>query len=136
MNRKILPQPNDNMPVFLKYKDYYGSIQHNLKTNLFHGKLEFLSDLFVYEGATFDELQQNFVSAVESYINFCTEVTKSKQEFPSIPGDYIFGILSVKKKEEKKRHVPHKKPTQKKPLVAPLTIVDKQASKARIKKTA
>ncbi|SFS92225.1 Predicted nuclease of the RNAse H fold, HicB family [Succinivibrio dextrinosolvens] len=65
---------------FLKYKNYLGSIEYNLKDKVLFGKLLFIDDLISYEGETINELENNFKDAVEDYLQTCAELGKKPQK--------------------------------------------------------
>ena len=58
----------------LKYKGYVGSIKRS--DGVFHGKILDINDLVTYEAITTDILKQNFISAVNDYIETCKQLKK------------------------------------------------------------
>lgn len=57
----------------LKYKGFIGSIEAELDDNTLYGKVLGLNKgtLITYEGNTLAELKEDFISAVEDYIEHC-----------------------------------------------------------------
>ena len=64
----------------LKYKNYLGSIEYNLKDKVLFGKILFIDDLISYEGETLNELENNFKEAVDDYLQTCAELGKKPQK--------------------------------------------------------
>ena len=59
----------------LKYKGFIGSIEAELDDNTLYGKILGLDKgtLITYEGSTLAELKEDFINAVEDYIEHCKE---------------------------------------------------------------
>jgi predicted HicB family RNase H-like nuclease len=72
----------------MQYNGYYGSADASLKDGTLYGKLEFISALVSYEGATVQELKQAFEDAVDDYLTTC----KAKGYEPEIPCKGSFNI--------------------------------------------
>jgi predicted HicB family RNase H-like nuclease len=59
----------------LEYKGYYGSIEYNKEDKLLYGKvLGMTKDLISYEGKTIEELENDFIAGIDSYIEGCKEL--------------------------------------------------------------
>ncbi|GHV32648.1 antitoxin HicB [Bacteroidia bacterium] len=59
----------------LEYKGYYGSIEYSKDDKLLYGKvLGMTKDLITYEGKTIEELENDFVEGIDSYIEGCKEL--------------------------------------------------------------
>ena len=59
----------------LEYKGYYGSIEYNKENKCLYGKvLGMTKDLILYEGHTIEELEKDFMAAIDSYIEGCEEL--------------------------------------------------------------
>jgi len=59
----------------LEYKGYYGSIEYNKEDKWFYGSvLGMTKDSITYEGSTVEELEKDFVNAIESYFEGCKEL--------------------------------------------------------------
>ena len=81
------------MENILKYKDFTGSVSYNAVDRVFHGKIEFITDLVTFEGDRVDELEAAFAEAVEDYLTLCQEVGKEPEKpFP--------GTFNVRMKPE------------------------------------
>ena len=64
----------------LKYKDYSGSVDFDLESGILHGKILFINDTITYEASTLPELQAEFESAVEDYLETCATIGKEPQK--------------------------------------------------------
>lgn len=60
----------------LTYKDFIGSVHFSAPDEVFHGKIEGISDLVTFEGSTVTELKTAFTEAVEDYIFLCKSIDK------------------------------------------------------------
>jgi len=59
----------------LEYKGYYGSIEYNKEYKCLYGKvLGMTKDSITYEGNTVEELENDFINAIESYLDGCEEM--------------------------------------------------------------
>lgn len=54
-----------------RYKDILGSVETDLESKCLYGKLLYINDLVLYEGATLKELENSFQEAVDDYIETC-----------------------------------------------------------------
>jgi predicted HicB family RNase H-like nuclease len=61
------------MKNVMKYEGYFGSVNFNETTRLYHGKLEFMKTQVLYEAESEEALLQAFHQAVEDYLNTCHE---------------------------------------------------------------
>jgi predicted HicB family RNase H-like nuclease len=57
----------------LIYKGYTGSIEYSKEDNLLYGKVLGIKSLISYEGKTGQELELDFVDAIEAYLSTCKE---------------------------------------------------------------
>ncbi len=57
----------------LKYKGYTGSIEYSKDDGLLFGKVVGLRSLLSYEGLTGQELETNFKSVIDAYLQDCEE---------------------------------------------------------------
>jgi predicted HicB family RNase H-like nuclease len=60
----------------MEYKGYLGSVHYSIEDEVFHGKIEFIRSLFIYEGKDKVELEKNFHETVEEYLKTCTKEDK------------------------------------------------------------
>ena len=67
------------MSDILAYKGYNGSVEYSSEDEIFHGKIEFITDTVLYEGRSVEELKKNFHEAVDDYIEACEEIGKEPQ---------------------------------------------------------
>lgn len=51
----------------LKYSGYVGSVEYDERDKIWHGRVLGVSDVISYEGATIDDLEEDFMDAVDSY---------------------------------------------------------------------
>ncbi len=77
----------------IEYKSFLGSVQYNSTDEVFHGKIEFITDLVTFEGTTVAELKAAFHEAVDDYLELCQEVGKP-------PEKSLKGVFSVRIKPE------------------------------------
>lgn len=68
------------MSDLLNYKNYTGSVEYSAEDEIFHGKIEFITDTVLYEGVSVEELKRNFHEAVDDYIEACEEIGKEPQK--------------------------------------------------------
>jgi predicted HicB family RNase H-like nuclease len=64
------------MENVLTYKEFVGSVKLNTADKVFHGKIEFITDLVTFEGSSVNELEAAFKEAVEDYLELCQMVGK------------------------------------------------------------
>jgi len=59
----------------LEYKGYYGSIEYSKEDKRLYGSvLGMTKDSITYEGNTVEELENDFINAIESYFEGCKEL--------------------------------------------------------------
>ena len=56
------------LEIIINMKGYKTIIFYNVRDHVFHGKIEGISDLILFEGKTLDEVCDAFVDAIEDYI--------------------------------------------------------------------
>ena len=64
----------------LKYKGYFGSVEFSDEDDIFHGKIIGISDHITYEGDSVQSLRQDFITAIDEYLNVCTELGKEPEK--------------------------------------------------------
>ena len=64
----------------IEYNGYIGSIEYSPDDKCFFGKLEMIDDLVTFEAISADELESNFHSAVDEYIQTCKELQREPQK--------------------------------------------------------
>lgn len=57
----------------LTHRGYWGSVRYSREDRLFHGKIEFIRALILYEGTSVDELEADFKDAVDDYLDLCAQ---------------------------------------------------------------
>jgi predicted HicB family RNase H-like nuclease len=60
----------------LDYKGYFGSVEFSDEDDIFHGRIIGINDHITYEGDSVQSLQLDFKSAVDEYLETCTELGK------------------------------------------------------------
>jgi len=78
---------SSNMEI-LKYKGYEGTAELDMTRNVCRGKVLFIKDLVTYESATPAELQEQFHSAVDDYLDTCQQLGRS----PAKPFKGLFNV--------------------------------------------
>lgn len=64
----------------MTYKGYIGSVHYSDEDEVFHGKIEAISDLIMYEGSSVKELKKAFHEAVDDYLETCKEMGREPQK--------------------------------------------------------
>lgn len=72
----------------LQHRGYLGSIETSVEDRCFYGRVLFINDLVSYEGASFDELEKDFVASVDRYIADCEASGKP----PNRPCSGVFQV--------------------------------------------
>ena len=57
----------------LEYKGYIGTVEFSVPDRCFHGRILGITDLFTYEGNTFDELENDFKNCIDDYLYDCKQ---------------------------------------------------------------
>ncbi|BCG46467.1 hypothetical protein GEOBRER4_n1263 [Citrifermentans bremense] len=81
------------MNDIFEYQGYSGSIQISVKDNCLFGKILFINDVITYEADNIKELKNEFISAVNDYIETCKEIGKE-------PDHPFKGSFNVRVKSE------------------------------------
>ncbi len=63
-------------PILIDQNGFTGSVLYNPEDRVFHGKIEFITDLVTFEGTSVDELETAFAEAVDDYLELCEAVGK------------------------------------------------------------
>jgi predicted HicB family RNase H-like nuclease len=64
----------------MTYKGYIGSVHYSEEDEVFHGKIEALNDLIMFEGKSVKELKKAFHEAVDDYLETCKEMGREPQK--------------------------------------------------------
>ena len=67
------------MKDVLTYKNFVGSVHFSAEDKVFHGKIEGISDLIMFEGQSVNELIKAFHEAVNDYLELCREAGKEPE---------------------------------------------------------
>ena len=64
----------------MTYKGYIGSVHFSAEDEVFHGKIEAISDLIMFEGKSVKELKKAFHEAVDDYLETCEQMGREPQK--------------------------------------------------------
>ena len=64
----------------MTYKGYIGTVHYSEEDEVFHGKLEAINDLIMFEGTSVKELKKAFHEAVDDYLETCKEMGREPQK--------------------------------------------------------
>jgi len=64
----------------LEYKSYIGSIEFSPEDKVFYGKLKMIDDLITFEADNASELENNFHSSVDDYLETCKKLGRNPQK--------------------------------------------------------
>lgn len=64
----------------MTYKGYTGTVRYSEEDEVFHGKIEAINDLIMFEGTSVRELKKAFHEAVDDYLETCREMGREPQK--------------------------------------------------------
>lgn len=64
----------------LTYKDYEGTAEYDADREVFRGKVLFVNDLVTYEATDSKTLKEEFIAAIEDYIQTCKALGREPQK--------------------------------------------------------
>ena len=64
----------------MSYKDFYGSVEFSDEDNVFFGRIIGINDRITYEGDTVINLRNDFIEAVDEYIETCLQLGKMPEK--------------------------------------------------------
>ncbi|MCL2182347.1 MAG: type II toxin-antitoxin system HicB family antitoxin [Chitinispirillia bacterium] len=64
------------MNNMLSYKGYIGSVEYSDADEVFCGKLLGITDLILYHGDSVASIKQDFIDAVDDYLQYCKDEGK------------------------------------------------------------
>ena len=64
----------------MTYKGYIGTVRFSEEDEVFHGKIEAINDLIMFEGTSVKELKKAFHEAVDDYLETCKEMGREPQK--------------------------------------------------------
>ena len=64
----------------LKYKGYDGSVEFSAEDRVFHGSVLGIKDRVTFEGEGVADLETNFQSAVDEYLQICSDAGKEPEK--------------------------------------------------------
>lgn len=68
------------MSDVMTYKGYIGTVRYSAEDEVFHGKIEAINDLIMFEGTSVNELKKAFHEAVDDYLETCKEMGREPQK--------------------------------------------------------
>ncbi|MFZ7343068.1 type II toxin-antitoxin system HicB family antitoxin [Avibacterium volantium] len=83
--------------TLLKYKGYVGTIEADLENNVLFGKLAYIRDVVTYEAETLPQLEKEFQTSVDLYLQDCQELGRA-------PDKPFKGVFNVRISEELHRN--------------------------------
>ncbi len=64
----------------MTYKGYLGTVHYSEEDEVFHGKIEAVNDLIMFDGKSVRELKKSFHEAVDDYLDTCREMGREPQK--------------------------------------------------------
>ena len=64
------------MSSLMEYKGYHGQVEYSAEEKLFHGRVIDIDDTIAFAGASVDELEKTFKSAIDGYVEWCEQIGK------------------------------------------------------------
>ncbi|MHB8882949.1 MAG: type II toxin-antitoxin system HicB family antitoxin [Thermodesulfovibrionales bacterium] len=64
----------------MTYKGYIGTVRFSEEDEIFHGKIEAINDLIMFEGTSVKELKRAFHEAVDDYLETCRVMGREPQK--------------------------------------------------------
>lgn len=64
----------------ITYKGYIGLVHYSAEDDIFHGKIEAINDLIMFEGKSVQELKKAFQNAVNDYVETCAALGREPQK--------------------------------------------------------
>ena len=64
----------------MEYKDYIAKVEYSNEDKCFFGKLEMIEDLVTFEATNVEELETNFKTSVDEYLQTCEELGREPQK--------------------------------------------------------
>jgi predicted HicB family RNase H-like nuclease len=57
----------------MTYKGYTGTVEYDARDRIFHGRVNGITDLISFEGTSVEELEADFQSGIDSYLEGCAQ---------------------------------------------------------------
>ena len=77
------------MNDYLEYRGYIGTIQFSKEDNIYYGEVLVLENSISYEGGTLELLKEDFIDAVDCYLDIC-KISDYIPEPPMTYKDHFF----------------------------------------------
>lgn len=68
------------MKNFLEYKDYRARVEYDYENKTLFGVVDGVRDLVTFEAESAQDIEKEFRTAVDDYLNFCEEVGKEPEK--------------------------------------------------------
>lgn len=68
------------MSNILEYKGYKGRVTFSAEDMVFHGTIEYINDLVTFEATSVEELEKEFKTAVDDYLETCRKLNIEPQK--------------------------------------------------------
>lgn len=68
------------MGDMLKYKGYCGTVEYSEEDNILFGKVVGIRSLILFEGDSIPELRKDFESAVDDYLELCSQRNETPEK--------------------------------------------------------
>ena len=68
-----------------EYKGYCADVEIDFEDHILHGRIDGIRDLVTFESETVDGIVREFHSAVDDYLEFCSEVGKQPNMPETLP---------------------------------------------------
>jgi predicted HicB family RNase H-like nuclease len=85
------------MSNILEYKGYIGRVEFSAEDKVFHGKIEYINDLVTFEATSVEELEKEFKTSVDDYLETCRKLDIDPQK--SFKGTFNIRITPELHKE-------------------------------------
>jgi predicted HicB family RNase H-like nuclease len=91
----------------LKYKGYTGTVVFDSDDRIFHGRLMGITDMITFEGASVENLEEDFRSAVDEYLKTCKRIGREPEKpfsgrfMVRVPSELHCAIALAAKRERK-----------------------------------
>ena len=64
------------MSSLMEYKGYHGKVEYSAEEKLFHGRVIDIDDTIAFAGASVEEREKTFKSAIDGYVEWCEQIGK------------------------------------------------------------
>lgn len=57
----------------MKYKGYFGQVTYDDEAKIFHGEIQGIRAIIIFQGKSVEELEKAFKDSVDDYLDWCKE---------------------------------------------------------------